>query len=198
LRSAKAGTLLGPAQWPRSSSKRPCEKSSHYSVTIVRTGITRRLRTARSIRNGWRLRNFVILAGSIRGIKKLNNPFGLACLVGGGVVVAAGDTWSCYMVRCADGSLYVGIAIDPVKRAKRHNWGIGSGFTGQRRPVKLIWSECCGSSAAARRREEEIKGWSRSKKLALAERFEVGSALGRAVGSAPGEPFEPAVGGFSG
>jgi len=78
------------------------------------------------------------------------------------------ETWFCYMVICRDGSLYVGIATDPEKRVKRHNWGVGPAFTARRRPVKLIWSERCGTSAAARRREKEIKGWSRARKLALA------------------------------
>jgi len=77
------------------------------------------------------------------------------------------EIWFCYMVLCRDGSLYVGIATDPEKRMKRHNWGVGPVFTARRRPVKLFWSECCGSSEAARKREKEIKGWSREKKLAL-------------------------------
>jgi len=76
-------------------------------------------------------------------------------------------SWFCYMVRCKDGSLYVGIATDPAERVKRHNWGVGPEFTARRRPVELVWSERCRSSDAARRREKEIKGWNRSRKLAL-------------------------------
>jgi len=72
------------------------------------------------------------------------------------------------MVRCADDSLYVGIASDVKERVKRHNWGVGPEFTAKRRPVELIWSERCESLPAARRREKEIKGWSRAKKLSLA------------------------------
>jgi predicted GIY-YIG superfamily endonuclease len=75
--------------------------------------------------------------------------------------------WHCYMVRCRDGSLYVGIATGVEDRVKRHNWGVGPEFTAKRRPVELVWTECCGDSVAARRREKEIKAWSRSKKLAL-------------------------------
>ncbi|MHB8756182.1 MAG: GIY-YIG nuclease family protein [Candidatus Acidiferrales bacterium] len=72
------------------------------------------------------------------------------------------------MLKCCDGSLYVGIANDVAERAKRHNWGVGPTFTAKRRPVELLWTECCGSAQAARRREKDIKGWSRSRKLALA------------------------------
>jgi putative endonuclease len=79
------------------------------------------------------------------------------------------DVWFCYMVRCNEGSFYVGIATDVAERVKRHNWGVGPQFTAHRRPVQLIWTEQCGSSDAARRREKEIKGWSRKKKLALVQ-----------------------------
>jgi len=78
-----------------------------------------------------------------------------------------GETWFCYMVRCSDGSLYVGIATDVAGRVKKHNWSVGPAFTRKHRPVALIWSECCGSCEAARAREKEIKGWSGSKKLTL-------------------------------
>jgi len=79
--------------------------------------------------------------------------------------------WFCYMLRCNDDSFYVGIAIDVGDRVKRHNWGVGPQFTARRRPVKLVWSECCGSSEAARQREKELKGWSRAKKLELVKRW---------------------------
>jgi predicted GIY-YIG superfamily endonuclease len=77
------------------------------------------------------------------------------------------------MVRCRDGSFYVGIANDVEERVKRHNWGVGPGYTAKRRPVELVWSECCGTSEAARRREREVKGWSRKKKSELVERGRV-------------------------
>jgi predicted GIY-YIG superfamily endonuclease len=76
-------------------------------------------------------------------------------------------SWFCYIVRCNDESFYVGIARDVPERIKRHNWGVGPAYTAKRRPVELVWSESCQDSEAARRREREIKGWSRSKKLAL-------------------------------
>ena len=82
--------------------------------------------------------------------------------------------WSYYMVRCSDGSLYVGIATDVEERVKRHNWGMGPGDTAKRRPVELVWSERCGNSEAARRREKEIKGWSRKKKI---ERLSLGEGV---------------------
>ncbi|MGH9746406.1 MAG: GIY-YIG nuclease family protein [Candidatus Acidiferrales bacterium] len=75
--------------------------------------------------------------------------------------------WFCYMLQCSDDSLYVGITTDVAERVKRHNWGVAAAHTAKRRPVRLIWSEFCGSSAVARAREEEIKSWNRKQKLAL-------------------------------
>ena len=90
----------------------------------------------------------------------------------GGRVAEAETKWFCYMVRCADGSFYVGIANDVEERIKRHNWGVGPSYTAKRRPVTLIWTERCGSSEAARWREKEIKGWSRTKKFELAKQWQ--------------------------
>jgi len=79
----------------------------------------------------------------------------------------AEEPWFCYMVRCRDGSLYVGIASDVTARVKKHNDGFGPEFTRKGRPVELIWRQRHANSYAARKREIELKGWSREKKLAL-------------------------------
>jgi len=82
------------------------------------------------------------------------------------------EVWFCYMLRCSDGSLYVGVAVDPEERLKKHNWGVGARFTAARRPVTLVWTEWHPSQRAARGREAELKGWSRKRKLRLIEEFE--------------------------
>ena len=73
-----------------------------------------------------------------------------------------------YMLRCRDGELYVGIATDVVERVKRHNSGRACRYTKYRRPVKLVYVERCSGYADARRREKAVKGYSREKKLELA------------------------------
>ena len=83
----------------------------------------------------------------------------------------AGVCWFCYMVRCNDGSLYVGVATDVEERVKEHNWGIGAKFTLKRRPVELIWWQEFSNQKAARDRERELKGWRREKKLKLLWNF---------------------------
>jgi putative endonuclease len=82
------------------------------------------------------------------------------------------ENWFCYMLECSDGSLYVGAAQDPLKRVKRHNWGVGSKHTALRRPVKLVWQEKHATETLARRREAELKGWSWARKLELIAKFQ--------------------------
>ncbi len=77
------------------------------------------------------------------------------------------EVWFCYMLECSDRSFYVGIATGVEERVRRHNWGVGPEYTAKRRPVRLVWSERCGSCEAARLREKEVKGWSRKKKIEL-------------------------------
>ena len=61
------------------------------------------------------------------------------------------------MVRCADGSLYTGIARDVDARVARHNDGAGARYTRGRRPVRLVHVEAAADRAAALRREHAIK-----------------------------------------
>ena len=47
-------------------------------------------------------------------------------------------TWSVYIVRCKDGTLYTGVAVDVIERVDKHNQGKGAKYTRGRRPVRLI------------------------------------------------------------
>jgi putative endonuclease len=73
----------------------------------------------------------------------------------------------CYMVECADGTLYTGWTTDPARRVKEHNSGRGALYTRWRRPVALIYLEEAETRSAAQKRENFIKSLSRNKKLAL-------------------------------
>lgn len=75
--------------------------------------------------------------------------------------------WHCYMLECADGTLYTGITNDLEKRLAAHNSGTASKCTRSRLPVKLVFAEDQPDRAAASRREIEIKRLPRSAKLAL-------------------------------
>ena len=72
-----------------------------------------------------------------------------------------------YIVRCADGTLYTGIARDPAARVLVHNRGKGAKYTRSRLPVSLMYQEECGSLGAALSREREVKTLSRAQKEAL-------------------------------
>ena len=75
--------------------------------------------------------------------------------------------WYVYIVRCRDGSLYTGIALDVKQRIVKHNSGNGAKYTRSRRPVKLVKKEKYATESQARKREAEIKSWTRFKKERL-------------------------------
>jgi predicted GIY-YIG superfamily endonuclease len=72
-----------------------------------------------------------------------------------------------YMVRCADGTLYTGLARDPHARVQVHNSGKGAKYTRARLPVSLVYAERCESLSAALKRERQLKPWRRTRKEAL-------------------------------
>ena len=72
-----------------------------------------------------------------------------------------------YILRCADGSLYVGVTDNLDARLLKHNDGTASVFTAQRRPVVLVYSEMYEALAVAQGRERQLKRWTRAKKEAL-------------------------------
>ncbi|HEY7269167.1 MAG TPA: GIY-YIG nuclease family protein [Dehalococcoidia bacterium] len=72
-----------------------------------------------------------------------------------------------YILRCADGSLYVGQTDDIERRLSEHQLGLYDGYTKSRRPLKLAYCEEHISREDAFIRERQIKGWSRVKKEAL-------------------------------
>lgn len=75
--------------------------------------------------------------------------------------------WHVYILRCADGSLYTGIARDPVKRLSEHNAGRGARYTRSRLPVELVYEENAADRGSALRREHEIKRLSAAGKREL-------------------------------
>jgi putative endonuclease len=72
-----------------------------------------------------------------------------------------------YILRCADGSYYIGSTANLEKRVKRHNQGKATHYTAKRRPVQLVYHEKFKNLDEAVDRERQIKGWSRAKKEAL-------------------------------
>ena len=79
----------------------------------------------------------------------------------------AKSNWVCYLLQCADNTLYCGITNDLGKRLAAHNAGEGAKYTRGRTPLKLLYCEPCADKSAALKREMGIKALSRAGKLAL-------------------------------
>lgn len=79
----------------------------------------------------------------------------------------SGPVWFVYLLRCGDGTLYCGIALDLEARLAMHRSGKGAKYTRGRLPLELVYSESCGSKGEALRREREIKAMPRSAKVTL-------------------------------
>ncbi len=77
--------------------------------------------------------------------------------------------WHVYVLQCADGTLYTGVARDLQKRLQQHNGAQVGGpkYTRGRRPVRLLWSDTAADRGAAQQREAAIKKLSRRAKLRL-------------------------------
>ena len=81
-----------------------------------------------------------------------------------------------YIVRCADDTLYTGIATDVARRVCEHNGasndkktakGKGARYTSARRPVALVYHAPFASRSEACKEESRIKRLTRQQKDAL-------------------------------
>ena len=79
----------------------------------------------------------------------------------------ADRSWSVYMVRCGDSSLYTGVAKRVEKRVAKHNSGRGAAYTRTRRPVRLLYREDGLTRSEALIREAGIKSLPKPKKESL-------------------------------
>ena len=77
-------------------------------------------------------------------------------------------SYAIYILKCFDGSYYIGLTRDLDARVQEHQLGTHSdAYTFRRRPVELVWSEIVETYQEAFQWEHQIKGWSRAKKEAL-------------------------------
>ena len=73
----------------------------------------------------------------------------------------------CYILRCADGTLYTGWTNDLEARLKTHNAGKGGRYTRARLPVELVYREEFETKEEAMSREWHLKRLTRQEKLRL-------------------------------
>ena len=77
--------------------------------------------------------------------------------------------YTLYIVECADGTLYTGIATNVERRLAEHNGERprGARYTAGRRPVKLCYSATFANRSDAQKEEARVKRLSREQKAAL-------------------------------
>jgi putative endonuclease len=75
--------------------------------------------------------------------------------------------WFVYLARCADGSLYTGIALDVAARLAQHDAGRGAKYTRGRGPLRLCAKRRCNSKGEALRLELLVKRLARVHKERL-------------------------------
>jgi putative endonuclease len=83
--------------------------------------------------------------------------------------------WYVYVLRCADDTLYTGIAVDVARRVDEHNSHdrLAARYTRGRRPVSVVYQEALPTRAEAARREHAIKRLNRrDKERLIAERVD--------------------------
>ena len=78
-------------------------------------------------------------------------------------------TYSVYIMGSLSGTLYIGVTGNLNKRAFEHKFHRIEGFTDQYDVERLLYRESFDDVHKAIAREKQLKGWRRSKKIALIE-----------------------------
>lgn len=76
--------------------------------------------------------------------------------------------WFLYLLECADGSVYTGIAVDVAARFAQHANGTGARYTRSHKPVQVLASFELADRAHALRAEYRVKQLTAREKRALA------------------------------
>ncbi len=74
-----------------------------------------------------------------------------------------------YIMTNKSGTLYTGVTNDLLRRVYEHKHKLIPGFTSKYNITRLVYYEATTDIRAAIAREKQLKGWLRSKKIALIE-----------------------------
>ncbi len=77
--------------------------------------------------------------------------------------------WVYMLASGRNGTLYIGVTSDLVKRVWQHKEGFVDGFTKKYGVKSLVWFEPHESAEAAIGREKQLKRWNRAWKVTLIE-----------------------------
>ncbi len=99
-----------------------------------------------------------------------------------------------YIMASLTGTLYVGITAFFESRVRQHKLGEIEGFSSKYKCDRLVYFESFDDVHKAIGREKQLKGWRRSKKIALIEKLnprweDLAKNWGREV-LFPGQPIE--------
>jgi len=86
------------------------------------------------------------------------------------------NRYYCYILECADGSLYTGLTTDPERRLQQHSVGRGARYTRSHPPVSLSVIEEHPDLVTAMRRERVLKAMPRRRKLELIRLRQAGAS----------------------
>ena len=64
-----------------------------------------------------------------------------------------------------NGTLYIGVTSDLIRRIDEHKMKVVEGFTKDYRVTKLVWYQACDTIEGAILREKQMKKWKRLWKL---------------------------------
>lgn len=79
-------------------------------------------------------------------------------------------SWVYMLASRRNGTLYVGVTADLMRRVAEHRQGTVPGFTSEHGVKRLVWFETYESIEAAIRGEKRLKEWQRGWKVALIEK----------------------------
>ncbi len=75
--------------------------------------------------------------------------------------------WYVYILECRNKALYTSVTNNIEHRFEDHQAGNGGHYTSYNRPRRVLYKEGFKNLSEAKTREQQIKRWSKSKKLAL-------------------------------
>jgi putative endonuclease len=93
-------------------------------------------------------------------------------------VAATAKTWWLYLLACADGRTYAGIALDVAARFRLHAAGKAAKFTRANKPLRILGAQPFASRSQALQAEYALKQLEKAAKLRWARRWPLVDEVG--------------------
>ena len=84
-------------------------------------------------------------------------------------------TWFLYLIECADGSIYTGIARDVAARYAAHANGKGARYTRSHPPARLLATQAFADRSSALKAEYRVKQLTAAEKRILVAQLAAGA-----------------------